>query len=867
MITQKFHLNTAWYSLIVLASVLPAVILSPWLSNKAHHLLLDRAMLQEEIYHKQVETRLSLEVQRLESVLINKADPIAYFLHEKQTHLIQTLMKRIITREAIINTVTIYDRHGNKVLGVKLSGHTPAAIDSDEPAFVIPLHQHTFLGAPSQLADGHYEFLLSAPIISDTQTIAVMVATIRIDDFWKSIKFAVGEHNSRIYLIDGRGSLLNNPIGSSKHQGDLLSNQAVVRALLAHKKWDNPVAYHGFEGDKVFAIASPVEGLPWGLVSEIPAHSLLAPIFAALTTLVLIVFLLHIIFGLLGLFFAKSLLHPITNLANQLRGAASGDYAHQAKASRFIEINTVTEAFNSMVDEIDHREHSLRKMKHAIDHAGESIMITNHQGIIEYVNPTFCRITGYQREEAIGKTPGNLVNSGKQSADFYRTMWHCITSGNKWEGEMINRKMDGSYYPVFANISPIFDADGTITHFIAIERDQSEQLRLEAQLQQAQKMEAIGTLVGGIAHDFNNMIAGITGNLFLAKSKAVEQPDILRHLNNIDHISQNAAEMITQMLTFARKERVEKKDIDLNAFMKEILGLASVTIPENIHFNAHIEVTEPMIIYGDTTQLQQVIMNLLNNARDALHGQSNPLLTLELTMFHADDGFKAKNPSFTNNRWARIRVQDNGHGIPQEALAKLFDPFYTTKEVGKGTGLGLAMCYGAIEGHGGVIQVSSELEQGAIFDVYLPLVDKQEIEDTKRDHFVVTQGSGEWILLADDAMRVRESTAEVLQESGYRVLQANDGEEAFAVFKQHHDQIALAILDVVMPHLSGPALATKLRHQQSDLPIIFITGYDRKSVLKDVESFAHCEVVTKPYQLEQLLQIVQRMVSQNNKGV
>ncbi|MFQ5329419.1 MAG: PAS domain S-box protein [Thermodesulfobacteriota bacterium] len=506
-------------------------------------------------------------------------------------------------------------------------------------------------------------------------------------------------------------------------------------------------------------------------------------------------------------------------------------------------------------------EEKTQLLSQAVEQAGDSVLITDREGSIEFVNTAFTRITGFTPTEAIGKTP-SILKSGEQSQAFYEQMWSTITKGEPWQGRLVDQRKNGDRYPAELSISPVQNGEGEITHFIGIKRDLTEREALERQFQQAQKMEAIGTLVGGIAHDFNNILAGITGSLFLAKQRTDEMPEVLGRLNNIESLSYRAADMIQQLLIFARKDQVTIKQMPLTPFIKETLKLLRPSVPENVTFQHQI-CSDPLQIKGDGTQLHQVLMNLINNARDAVESMDAPRITVRLEEFYGDALFTESHPSSTGRDFARLSVADNGCGIAADQIEHLFEPFYTTKEVGRGTGLGLAMVFGAIKSHGGFVEVESATGNGSTFHIYIPQDKPQDIPQELPPSSLLerraSDGQGETILVADDEPYVREIIAEVLETLGYNVLQAEDGLEAIHLFEAHKKDIALAVLDVVMPYCGGMKLAKKIRSLSSSLPILFLTGYDKAHALGS-EEMEESKILTKPVQLDALSHTIRQLL-------
>ncbi|MDQ7002280.1 MAG: cache domain-containing protein, partial [Ghiorsea sp.] len=281
----SISLSKAWYALILVASLLPAFIIAPWLADKAHGLLLERALLKEKVYHKQVEAYFSLETERLLSVLVNKSDSIALDINNPQAFATDknkttiNLLHRLMKREPLFNTVTLYDKHANIMTTMAHGEHTTADINAQSPAFVVSQHGRTFIGSPLRLADHHYEFLIAVPLIAHGDVIGSMVTTVNTLAFWQDIQRRVSPtKGNMLYLVDGRGVLLAHSQASLLHQGDLLTNKIIVRALLTYKNWNSTQAYQGFDQQKVFGIGSHISNLGWSVISEIPESRIMVPI-------------------------------------------------------------------------------------------------------------------------------------------------------------------------------------------------------------------------------------------------------------------------------------------------------------------------------------------------------------------------------------------------------------------------------------------------------------------------------------------------------------------------------------------------------------------------------------------------------------
>jgi len=503
-------------------------------------------------------------------------------------------------------------------------------------------------------------------------------------------------------------------------------------------------------------------------------------------------------------------------------------------------------------------EEEFHKLSQALEQAGESVMITDKQGVIEYVNAAFTTITGYLPEEVLGKNP-RILKSGHQEDQYYELLWRTISSGEIWHSSIVDKRKDGTNYPALMTISPIFNEVGLITHYVGIQQDMTAHEMLEEKLRQAQKMEAMGSLIGGIAHNFNNILAGMTGNLYLAKRKVLDLPYVVKKLDAVTSLSFQAAETIKQLLIFARKDRVEMKPFNLTAFIKEASKLGETSIPANINFSRTFTEAE-LIIKGDATQLQAALMNLLNNAREAVEDVPTPRISLTLETFEADEDFMNVHPKIRSSLFAHLIVSDNGLGISDTNKEHIFEPFFTTKGVGIGTGLGLSMVYGGVQSHHGVIDVDSKLGRGTSFHIYLPVTEVKGVIAPHEDWDDTVNGHGELLLVVDDSSEVRSTSNEVLSSLGYRVLEASDGFEAVEKFTEKQSDIALIIMDLIMPRLGGISAAARIREVSPNAKIIFATGYDKHETLKDELSSDEHMVLFKPYDIIKLSHMIRDLL-------
>jgi two-component system, cell cycle sensor histidine kinase and response regulator CckA len=509
-----------------------------------------------------------------------------------------------------------------------------------------------------------------------------------------------------------------------------------------------------------------------------------------------------------------------------------------------------TLALHALREEQQATEESLRKLSRAVEYSADTVMVTDQNGRIEYVNPAFETLSGYTREELCGKN-SRILKSGEQDPEDYEKMWQTILAGQVYRGILVNRKKDGELYYVEQNICPVRDSEGKITHFIANGRDLTERMRLEAQLRQAQKMDAIGRLAGGIAHDFNNLLTIINSYSELALDEAVGNAPLASKIEEIRLAARRAAELTRQLLAFSRKQPRALRVADLNEIISNFAKTLPRLIGEDVEFS-FVPGEQLGSVRVDPLQIEQILMNLASNSRDAM--PEGGQFRVETSNVILDEQYvDQKRAAIPTGQYALITISDDGEGIPPQHLPHIFEPFYTTKLSGQGTGLGLATVYGIIKQNKGFIWAYSEPERGTVFKIYLPCVSARNLPvpppEMKPEN---ASGGSETILLVEDEVAVRNAAAEFLRLKGYTVLEAKDGMDALATVKNQTSPIQLVVTDVVMPNMSGGQLAKEIGRLCPETRLLFVSGYAGRTVLDHRVVDLETNFLQKPYTLKQL---------------
>jgi PAS domain S-box-containing protein len=491
-------------------------------------------------------------------------------------------------------------------------------------------------------------------------------------------------------------------------------------------------------------------------------------------------------------------------------------------------------------------QENLLRLESAIEQAAEIIMITDRNGNIQYVNPAFERITGYSKDEVIGKKP-SILKSGRHDQHFYQDLWSTITAGKIWKGRFINRKKDGSLYEEEASISPLMDSNGEIVSFVSVKRDVTMEVEMEKQLRQTQKMEAIGTLAGGIAHDFNNILSAIIGYTEIVLMQMNGNENFSKPLREVLKAGERAKNLINQILTFSRKTEQEMQPVQLKTILKETLKFMRASLPSTIEIRSQI--LSDAYVMGDPTQLHQVLMNLFTNAGHAMKEKGGKLEVILKDVEIDHDSF-IFDPELEPGKYVCITVSDTGSGIPEEHLDRIFDPFFTTKPKGEGTGLGLSVVHGIIKNHGGIIRVESHEGKGSKFDVFLPVV-KGETRGTDNITQKIFHGK-ETLLVVDDEPAIVNMLHEMLSSLGYNVVAKTNPLDALSVFRTSPEKFHMILTDKTMPSLTGFQLAKKIHEIRKDIPIVLFTGFNDPQDEIMIKEYGISALIMKPVTLREL---------------
>ncbi len=504
-------------------------------------------------------------------------------------------------------------------------------------------------------------------------------------------------------------------------------------------------------------------------------------------------------------------------------------------------------------------EGEMRLLSAVVNQATDAILITDPAGVIEYVNVAFCRITQYTREEVIGKKP-SILKSGEFDEAYYQRMWQSLLDGKVWKDVFVNRRKDGTHYHAEQTIAPIFDGYGNISHLVSIQRDVTRERELQTQMEHLQRLESLGVLAGGIAHDFNNILAVVMGNAELLRMQMEGSPQGTTSLDAIVSACNRGAALCRELMAYAGKGKREVQWINLKNLFAELNHLLQVTVPKHIRLEFDMDEDLPGI-RADVMQLEQVMMNLLINAREAIGSQPGKIVVrgrrVRATPEMLQRMYHDQLPESMD--FVELTVRDDGCGMTDEVRARIFDPFYTTKFTGRG--LGMSAVLGIIQAHHGAIRCDSEPGVGTTFTILFPVAEHGEgaaAGDAGAVRLDVPKGAT--LLLVEDEPAILDVLQHLLSQAGLHVHGYTHGEDALRNFRAHRSRIDLVMLDLSMPEMDGATLLRHLRAEGLQVPVIVFSGEGEEEARRKLQGLVFDALISKPFQHHALLAEIGRLL-------
>lgn len=633
------------------------------------------------------------------------------------------------------------------------------------------------------------------------------------------------------------------------------------------------------EGKRLFTYLMPIEARPRCYACHTTAEEArgvlmistsLEDMYAAIasSTAKWLIYGFFIILGIsiLLVFLVRNLIRPLHMMVSSAKNIASGNFSVSIPVYTKDEIGVLSESFNDMATQL--RGH--------IDELGEKIILIDEQkqkyeNLVNNLNVGIYRCMTDGRLVEVNDAAVIMLEADSKEnllrhkvMDFHQDknrgqeIIYKITK----DGFLKNEEMEVltvKGHKLWCSLSAVAKKDiGGSFYIDGIVEDITERKKLEEQLRQSQKMEAVGELAGGIAHDFSNMLTAIIGYGTLLMRKKGKDRFVKEYVEEIIDAAQNASNLTRDILAFSRKHTINPKPADLNGLVKKVEKILTRIIGEHIEIKTNVT-DKPLIVKMETQQVEQVLLNLATNARDAMPRGGKITISAEHTKI--DDSFLHAHGYGNPGSYALIAFADTGSGIPRDIQSRIFEPFFTTKEVGKGTGLGLSMAYGIIKQHNGYIHVYSEPGIGTVFKIYLPLTEETLAENEEAIGAAQTKENMETILIAEDMADVRKITRIILEEAGYKVIEAVDGEDAVNKFIEHSSQIKLLILDMMMPKMSGKDAYKKIRKIKPDIKAIFISGYTADMIKTTDLKRQGFTMLAKPIMPDKLLATVNNTIN------
>jgi PAS domain S-box-containing protein len=508
----------------------------------------------------------------------------------------------------------------------------------------------------------------------------------------------------------------------------------------------------------------------------------------------------------------------------------------------------------TLVDRTAHKalEKERQRLVKAVEHAGDVVIITDSEGTVQYVNSAVERITGFKPRELVGKPLGFIRPNGDGARNIHRT----LAAGGVWKGRRTGQRKDGERIEFESTVSPVYGESGKVLNYVVIEHDMTHEALLEQQVRQMQKIEALGRLAGGIAHDLNNILYPIIINTEMLLNDTRPDSPEYEPLKQVLHAAYRQRDLVKQVLAFSRRNEQQHRPVAVTPLVREALQFLKVSLPSTIDIQERLHAACDTVM-GDPAQIHQVIMNLSTNAAEAIGSKPG---TIEVTLANTRLDDKRVLPGMRVGQYLQLTVRDTGGGMTEEEVERAFEPFFSTKDTSKSSGMGLAVVHGIVKSHGGTITVESKKNKGSRFTVYMPVAGKGEerMQTSDRDGPGKSGDKKQRVLLVDDENLVLMSVQRALERLGYEVDAVKDGPDALEIFCEDPDSFDVVITDQTMPKMTGAELAEEILHIRPDIPVILSTGFSETISEQEARAMGVRDLLMKPATTKDLDAVIRR---------
>ena len=697
-----------------------------------------------------------------------------------------------------------------------------------------------FLGPVRDPIGGTSVMISSAPLPGGKGAIVAFVDLVAIGEYFDD-RYAGGRETLFLLTSGDPGTVITRSVRAERWIGTHIEADRFAGP--------NGSETEDLEGTTRLYVHVPVAGVGWNLIVGEEKSSVLATVARLRTRQLQQLAIGLALLLLLGVLVYWKVVTPIRRLSRSVRDASRREDHEPVPVSGPSEVRKLAEDVNSLTAtvhrELDERRRSEARYHDLFENASDLIAILDLEGRLTAVNGAFVKATGYSRQELIGKPLAELVPDDRR--DSLKTAGTAHVDDPEttvYESELLAR--DGRRIQIEVASRLVFE-QGQPVGSEAICRDITERLELEAQLRQAQRLEAVGKLAGGIAHDFNNLLTVISGYTETIRERGDRGSEF--ELSQVAAAAERAAILTRQLLAFSRRQVLQPRVLRLNEIVEGIAPMLSTLIGEDLELSTSLDPDLDLVL-ADPSQVEQVLLNLAVNARDAM--PTGGLLTIQTANVELDDEHVAHQGESSPGPHVLLAVSDTGDGMDAETLEHMFEPFFTTKPVGTGTGLGLATVYGIVKQTGGNIWVYSEVGNGTTFKIYLPVTDAAMPPELLPVHLPTVVTGTETILLTEDDTALRRLTEMLLERNGYAVISARSANEALLIAAENSRRIDLLLTDLVMPGLSGPAVADRVSELVPGVRVLFMSGYADDIVLRNGTLSAGDAFLEKPFSANDL---------------